>query len=193
MVSIFQSLYKTIIAGLILLFILIVIVGHPTEYGSDWILFFVRWLHVVSGIMWVGLLWYFNFVQIPTMPKIPDDQKPAISKFIAPEALFWFRYAALSTVITGLLVALLNGYIVEALSLNAPFVAIGIGMWFAIVMAYNVWFILWPNQKKALGIVEVSGDEKTKAAKYAMITSRVNALLSIPMLYMMVAQSHGGI
>ena len=190
---IFQSLFKTIMAGLILLLILIVIASQPMEYGSVWIVFFVRWLHVVSGVMWVGLLWYFNFVQIPSMPKIPDEQKPAILKFIAPEALFWFRYASLATVITGSLVALLNGYLVDALSLKGPFVAIGIGMWLAILMAYNVWFILWPNQKKALGIVEVSGDEKKKAAKYAMITSRVNALLSIPMLYMMVAQSHGGI
>ena len=190
---IFQSLFKTIMAGLILLLILIFIAGQPMEYGSVWILFFLRWLHVVSGVMWVGLLWYFNFVQIPSMPKIPDEQKPAILKFIAPEALFWFRYASLATVITGSLVALLNGYLVDALSLKEPFVAIGIGMWLAILMAYNVWFILWPNQKKALGIVEVSGDEKKKAAKYAIITSRVNALLSIPMLYMMVAQSHGGI
>ena len=190
---IFQSLFKTIMAGLILLLILIFIAGQPMEYGSVWIVFFVRWLHVVSGVMWVGLLWYFNFVQIPSMPKIPDEQKPAILKFIAPEALFWFRYASLATVITGSLVALLNGYLVDALSLKGSFVAIGIGMWLAILMAYNVWFILWPNQKKALGIVEVSGDEKKKAAKYAMITSRVNALLSIPMLYMMVAQSHGGI
>ena len=190
---IFQSLFKTIMVGLILLLILIFIAGQPMEYGSVWILFFLRWLHVVSGVMWVGLLWYFNFVQIPSMPKIPDEQKPAILKFIAPEALFWFRYASLATVITGSLVALLNGYLVDALSLKGSFVAIGIGMWLAILMAYNVWFILWPNQKKALGIVEVSGDEKKKAAKYAMITSRVNALLSIPMLYMMVAQSHGGI
>ena len=190
---IFQSLFKTIMVGLILLLILIFIAGQPMEYGSVWILFFVRWLHVVSGVMWVGLLWYFNFVQIPSMPKIPDEQKPAILKFIAPEALFWFRYASLATVITGSLVALLNGYLVDALSLKGSFVAIGIGMWLAILIAYNVWFILWPNQKKALGIVEVSGDEKKKAAKYAMIASRVNALLSIPMLYMMVAQSHGGI
>ena len=162
---IFQSLFKTIMAGLILLLILIFIAGQPMEYGSVWILFFLRWLHVVSGVMWVGLLWYFNFVQIPSMPKIPDEQKPAILKFIAPEALFWFRYASLATVITGSLVALLNGYLVDALSLKGPFVAIGIGMWLAILMAYNVWFILWPNQKKALGIVEVSGDEKKKAAK----------------------------
>jgi len=193
MLSIFQSLHKTIMASVVLLVILIGTVGHPMEYGFTWVLFFVRWLHVISAVMWVGLLWYFNFVQIPSMPKIPDEQKSAISKIIAPEALFWFRYAALSTVITGLLVALLNGYLLDALSLKVPFVAIGIGMWFALVMAYNVWFILWPNQKKALGIVEVPTEEKTRAAKYAMITSRVNAVLSLPMLYMMVAQSHGGI
>jgi uncharacterized membrane protein len=193
MMSVIQSLFKTIIAGLVLLIVLVVITGQPTEHGSTWILFFVRWLHVTSGIMWVGLLWYFNFIQIPSMPKIPDEHKPAILKVIAPQALFWFRYAALSTVLTGLLTAFLNGYIVDALSFKAPFVAIGIGMWLAIVMAYNAWFILWPNQKKALGMVEVSAGEKAKAAKYAFITSRVNTALSIPMLYMMVAQSHGGI
>jgi uncharacterized membrane protein len=144
--------------------------------------------------MWVGLLWYFNFVQMPSMPKIPDEQKPAVSKVIAPAALFWFRYAALATVVTGLLVAYMNGYLKQALTLQVPFAAIGIGMWIALIMAFNVWFIIWPKQQIALGLVEVEHiDEKPKAAKIAMITSRANTMLSVPMLYMMVAQQNGGL
>jgi uncharacterized membrane protein len=143
--------------------------------------------------MWIGLLWYFNFVQMPSMPKIPDEQKPAIGKVIAPEALFWFRWAALATVITGALLAFMNGYILQALSLQKPFHAIGIGIWIALVMAFNVWFIIWPNQKKALGMVTVSAEEKAAAARKAMLTSRLNTMLSIPMLYCMVAQQNGGL
>jgi uncharacterized membrane protein len=124
---------------------------------------------------------------------IPDEQKPAISKVIAPEALFWFRYAALATVVTGLIVAALQGYLHAALRLQVGYAAIGIGMWLALIMAFNVWFIIWPNQKKALGIVAVEPPAKAAAARLAMLTSRANTLLSIPMLYMMVAQSHGGL
>jgi uncharacterized membrane protein len=127
------------------------------------------------------------------MPSIPDEQKPAISKVIAPTALFWFRHAALATVVTGLLLAWAQNYIVQALTLQLPFAAIGIGMWIALVMAFNVWFIIWPNQKKALGMVVVEPAEKAKAARTAMLTSRVNTLLSITMLYMMVAQQNGGL
>ena len=157
-----------------------------------WSRFFMRWLHVLSGVMWIGLLWYFNFVQTPSMPKIPDEQKPAIGKVIAPTALFWFRWAALATVVTGLLLAGMNGYLVQALTFRGGAHVIGIGMWLALIMAYNVWFIIWPNQKKALGIVTVEAAEKAKAARLAMLTSRLNTLLSIPMLYCMVGQSHGG-
>jgi uncharacterized membrane protein len=127
------------------------------------------------------------------MPKIPDDQKPAISKVIAPTALFWFRYAALATVVTGLLLATMHGYIGNALMLAKPVTAIGLGMWIALVMAFNVWFIIWPNQKKALGIVTVAADEKAAAAKLAAMTSRINTMLSIPMLFCMVAQQNGGL
>ncbi len=193
MTKIFQSLLYTIIAGFVFLIVIIAVVNPGLELTHAWGTFFMRWLHVLSAIMWVGLLWYFNFVQIPSMPKIPDEQKPAITKVIAPEALFWFRYAALATVITGLLVATMNGYIMGALSLSAPYLAIGIGMWIALIMAFNVWFIIWPNQQKALGMVEVSIEDKAKAGKIAMLTSRANTVLSIPMLYMMVAQSHGGL
>ncbi len=197
MSQILQSLGKTLVAGLVLLILIVLIAGavsgSPVQITLVWESFFFRWLHVASGVMWIGLLWYFNFVQIPSMPKIPDEQKPAISKVIAPEALFWFRYAALSTVVTGLIVAALQGYLHAALRLQVGYAAIGIGMWLALVMAFNVWFIIWPNQKKALGIVAVEPAAKAAAARLAMLTSRTNTLLSIPMLYMMVAQSHGGL
>jgi uncharacterized membrane protein len=190
--AIFQSLGRTVTAGVVLLIILIVAVS-TAEYGHAYSAFVMRWLHVMSGVMWIGLLWYFNFVQIPSMPKIPDEQKPAVGKVIAPTALFWFRWAALATVVTGLLLAFMMGYIVTALSLQRPQTAIGIGMWLGLVMAFNVWFIIWPNQKKALGIVTVTPEEKTKAARMAMLTSRANTMLSIPMLFCMVAQQNGGL
>jgi uncharacterized membrane protein len=194
--AVFQSLGRTVVAGLVLLAIIIVLVGTTTgswiHVDHAWSAFFMRWLHILSGVMWIGLLWYFNFVQIPSMPKIPDEQKPAIGKVIAPAALFWFRYGALATVVTGLLLAAMNGYIVQALTLARPWHPIGIGMWLALLMAFNVWFIIWPNQKKALGIVVVEAAEKAKAARTAMLTSRFNTMASIAMLYCMAAQSHGG-
>jgi len=197
MTQILQSLLKTVIAGVILLIILLLaytsISGNAIPFGHAWGTFAVRWLHVVAGVMWIGLLWYFNFVQIPSMPNIPDEQKPAISKVIAPTALFWFRHAALATVITGLLVAWMQGYLVQAMTLQPGVVAIGLGMWIALIMAFNVWFIIWPNQKKALGLVTVEAPEKAKAARTAMLTSRINTMLSIPMLYMMVAQQNAGL
>ena len=197
MSQILQSLYKTLFAGLVLLILVILIAssvsGQPIQFGHAWGTFVMRWLHVVSGTMWIGLHWYFNFVQIPSMASIPDEQKPAISKVIAPTALFWFRYGALATVVTGLLLAWMQKYLFLALTLQIPFAAIGIGMWIALIMAFNVWFIIWPNQKKALGIVVVEPAEKAKAARTAMLTSRINTLLSITMLYMMVAQQNGGL
>ena len=190
----FSSLGRTITAGVVLLIIIVLAVGGLMEggvRGGD--LFIVRWLHVMAGVMWIGLLWYFNFVQTPSMPKIPDEQKPAVSKVIAPAALFWFRWSALATVVLGLLLAYMNHYLVQALMLNKGVHAIGIGMWLGLIMAFNVWFIIWPNQKKALGIVTVSPEEKAAAAKLAGMTSRINTMLSIAMLYCMVAQSHGGL
>jgi uncharacterized membrane protein len=191
--AIFQSLGRTIIAGVVLVIVLILAAGSGIQYDHAFGAFVMRWLHVISGVMWIGLLWYFNFVQIPSMPKIPDEQKPAIGKVIAPTALFWFRWAALSTLVTGLLLASMNGYLGALLTFARPFTAIAIGMWLGLIMAFNVWFIIWPNQKKALGIVAVEADAKAKAARMAMLTSRFNTMLSIPMLYCMVAQQNGGL
>ena len=190
----FSSLGRTITAGVVLLIVIVLAVGALTEggmRGGD--LFIVRWLHVMAGVMWIGLLWYFNFVQTPSMPKIPDEQKPAIGKVIAPAALFWFRWGAMATIVTGLILAGMNGYLVQALTLTKGVHAIGIGMWLGAIMWFNVWFIIWPNQKKALGIVQVSPEEKAAAAKLAGMTSRINTMLSIPMLFCMVAQQNGGL
>ena len=191
MTNILSSLSKTVISGFILLTLIILLISGITEFYFDYTFFtfLFRWLHVLAGVMWIGLLWYFNFVQIPSMPNIPDDQKPAVSKFIAPKALFWFRWAALATLITGLILAYLNGYLHDAMLLNtydAKYFMIGVGMWLGLIMAFNVWVIIWPNQKKALGIVSVDASEKASAAKKAMLFSRTNTLLSIPMLYCMV-------
>ncbi len=192
--SILQSLGRTVAVGVVLVVLLALLAGGANVGSSHaWWTFAMRWLHVMSGVMWIGLLWYFNFVQIPSMPKIPDEQKPAIGKVIAPTALFWFRWSALATVVTGALVAAMSGYIVPALMFQKPFLAIGIGMWLALVMAFNVWFIIWPNQKKALGIVVVEAAEKAAAARTAMLTSRINTMLSLPMLFCMVAQQNGGL
>ena len=195
MVSILQSLSKTIHLSIVLSVLLFLGLFYS---GGDWAFdqlfwsWLFRYFHVLAGIMWIGLLWYLNFVQIPSMPKIPDDQKPAIGKVIAPAVLFWFRWAAFVTIITGLIVAYLNGYVHEAMTLGigsgyGKSTAIGIGMWLGIIMAYNVWFVIWPNQKKALGMVECQPEEKAKAARTAMLFSRTNTLLSLPMLLSMVA------
>jgi len=194
MISILQSLPKTIhlsIAISIVLFLGLFFGGDLSFDRLFWSWLF-RYFHVISGIMWIGLLWYLNFVQIPSMPKITDEQKPAITKIIAPAVLFWFRWAALATIVTGLIVAYLNGYVHQALALGigsggGKNTAIGIGMWLGLIMAFNVWFIIWPNQKKALGIVEATPEEKPAALKKAVIASRINTLLSLPMLLSMVA------
>jgi uncharacterized membrane protein len=191
--AIFQSLGRSVLAGVVLLVVLVLVAGGNVSPSHAWATFVMRWLHVLCGVMWVGLLWYFNFVQIPSMPKIPDEQKPAVSKVIAPAALFWVRWAAMATIILGLILATMNGYLGQALMLQKPVTGIGLGMWLGIIMWFNVWFIIWPNQKKVLGIVTVSAEEKAAAAKLAGMTSRINTMLSIAMLYFMVAQSHGGL
>tara|TARA_Y100000022_G_scaffold1916_1_gene1575 strand:+ start:663 stop:1265 length:603 start_codon:yes stop_codon:yes gene_type:complete len=193
--NILSSLSKTIHASLALAIILFLGLFYQNDGFSfdrlfwSWI---ARYTHVVVGIMWIGLLWYFNFVQIPNMAKIPDEQKPAIGKVIAPAALFYFRWGAAFTVISGLILAGLNGYLHDAMTLSIgsgipKHTAIGLGMWLGLIMAFNVWFVIWPNQKRALGIVECEPDLKAKSARTAMLFSRTNTLLSLPMLLSMVA------
>ena len=192
--EILKSLQKTIHLSVALTLILFLGLFFGND-GFDFDTLFWSWLtrliHVVAAIMWIGLLWYFNFVQIPNMSKIPDEQKPAIGKVIAPVALFYFRWAALLTIVSGLTLATLNGYIHEAMTLGiasggGKSTAIGIGMWLGLYMAFNVWFIIWPNQKRALGMVECTPEEKAKSARTAMLFSRTNTLLSLPMLLSMV-------
>ena len=198
MANFFSSLSKTVHASLALAIILFLGLFYQNDGFSfdrlfwSWI---ARYVHVVVGIMWIGLLWYFNFVQIPNMAKIPDEQKPAIGKVIAPAALFYFRWAAAFTILSGLILAGLNGYLHDAMTLSIgsgipKHTAIGIGMWLGIVMAFNVWFVIWPNQKRALGIVECDPDLKAKSAKTAMVFSRTNTLLSLPMLLSMVVSQN---
>ena len=201
MSTILTSLRNTVTVGFALALLLMIVsfvittgsidIGEGFKYNPFW-MFVFRWLHVLSGVMWIGLLWYFNFVQIPNMPNIPDDQKPAVSKVIAPAALWWFRWGAMATIITGLILGYINGYLHTAMTLtlmgggspNELF--IGIGMWLGIIMWFNVWFVIWPNQKKALGIVEADVEVKAASARTAMLFSRTNTMLSIPMLFSMV-------
>ncbi len=193
--EILKSLQKTIhlsIALTLILFLGLFFGNGGFDFDTLFWSWLFRYLHVLSGVMWIGLLWYLNFVQIPSMPKITDEQKPAITKIIAPAVLFWFRWAAFATIVTGLIVAYLNGYVHQALMLGigsggGKNTAIGIGMWLGLIMAFNVWFIIWPNQKKALGIVEATPEEKPVALKKAVMASRINTLLSLPMLLSMVA------
>jgi uncharacterized membrane protein len=200
--AILPNLQRTVLTGFALLLAIFVIVGIVRGFpvfDKAWFYFLFRWLHVLSGVMWIGMLYYFNFVQMPSMPKIPDEQKPAIGKVIAPAALFWFRWAAMATLITGIIVALLGGYLLEAITLGLAngdrgvHTTIGIGVWLAIIMWFNVWFVIWPNQKIALGLVDAPADAKPKAARTAMLFSRTNPLLSVPMLFCMVASAHGGL
>jgi|TARA_B100000678_G_scaffold48460_1_gene38252 uncharacterized membrane protein len=193
--EILKSLPKTIhlsIALSLILFIGLFFGNGGFDFDTLFWSWLFRYFHVLSGVMWIGLLWYLNFVQIPSMPKFTDEQKPAITKVIAPAVLFWFRWAALATIVTGLIVAYLNGYVHQALMLGigsggGKNTAIGIGMWLGLIMAFNVWFIIWPNQKKALGIVDATPEEKPVALKKAVMASRVNTLLSLPMLLAMVS------
>lgn len=205
MALILTNLYRTIAAGVILAIVLFAIVaimagGNIFEKLADRnvLAYIFVWMHVASGVMWIGHLWYFNFTQMVAMPKIPAEQKPAVSKFIAPEALWWFRWGAMATIVTGLIVAWLRGYVDQALTLGViskdpsfpiSTFLIGVGMWLGIIMWFNVWFIIWPNQKKALNLNNAYADlpqpAKDRAARLAMLFSRTNTLLSIPMLLAM--------
>ncbi|WP_164156956.1 urate hydroxylase PuuD [Sandarakinorhabdus rubra] len=190
MAAVLGKLSNALLIGLALL-VLAIVGFHGGFIGSDagaWTQGFLRVVHVWAGILWIGLLYYFNFVQIPTMPAVPAELKPGVTKYIAPKALLYFRHGSLLTLIAGL--GLAGGYLVEALTFAEGYRVIGMGMWLGIIMAFNVWFLIWPNQKIALGIVEADADAKAKAAKTAMIFSRTNFVLSFPMLYGMIGHGH---
>ena len=202
MAAFFANLRNTIMAGVILAVVLFLIYLQIQGYDTNlfW-RFLLRWLHVISGVMWIGLLWYFNFVSTPTMPKIPAELKPALGRFITPAALFWFRWSAMATLVFGILLAILNNYFVQMITIDASegfvnpaYVNIGIGAWLAIIMWFNVWFVIWPNQQKALNIdgryPDLAQPQKDAAAKTAGMFSRINTMLSIPMLFAMVATAH---
>ncbi len=194
MASLLLNFRNTIILSLFLALIMIIGFGmhNPNHFDGVFWQAVVRWVHVSFGILWIGLLYYFNFVQIRKMPEIPAELKPAVSKYIAPEALFWFRWAALFTVLAGLVLAYLRGYLAEVLTFglaggyvsgqDTQFTLLGVGIWLAIIMFLNVWGIIWPNQKIALGLVEGDADAKAKAGRIATLASRTNTLLSLPML-----------
>ena len=193
--AIFTSPGRTVLAGIVLLIVIVLVIGvatgQMTQIDHAWATFAMRWLHVISGVLWIGLLWYLNFVQVPTMPTIqPTEHRAAITKFLAPNVLFYFRYGALATVITGLLLAWMQHFLIEALTFQKGFIMIGTGMWMALIMAFNVWFIIWPNQQKILGLVEATAEQKAAAAKPALYASRFNTMFSIGMLYCMVAQQN---
>jgi uncharacterized membrane protein len=193
MAKMLANLRNTMIVSSILA--LILIGGYAVHNGSADLIFWqatFRFLHVLFGIMWIGLLYYFNFVQIRKMPEIPAELKPAVSKYIAPEALFWFRWAALFTWVMGVILAASRGYFVQAITLGATegfkvpqHTFIGVGMWLATVMFFNVWAFIWPAQKIALGIVDGTPEAKAAAGRKAMLFSRLNTFLSVPMLVTM--------
>ncbi len=190
MAKFFGNLHLVLAVGLVAA--IAVMLGYGNSVTVDVNSVF-RWLHVFFGILWIGLLYYLNFVQVPTMPAIPAEQKGAITGHIAPKVFFFFRWAALLTVVTGLVVAYVGGYVHQALAFRGEGAVnlIGLGMWLALIMAFNVWFIIWPAQKKILGIVEATAEEKAAAAPRALMASRTNLLLSLPMLYCMASANLG--
>ena len=190
----FGNLHLVLAIGLVLAIALIWYfadwVGGNAEGVVDQVF---RWLHLFFGVVWIGLLYYLNFVQVPTMPKVPAELKKGVTGYIAPSVLFFFRWGAALTVLTGLVIAGHNGYLVDALLFRGygGQQLIGIGMWLALIMAFNVWFIIWPAQKKILGLVEASDEAKAKAAPLALAASRTNVLLSLPMLDAMISADLG--
>ncbi len=190
MAKFFGNLHLVLATGLVLAIVVMMAFAPSAEVNVNSIF---RWLHVFFGILWIGLLYYLNFVQVPTMPKVPAELKKGVTGYIAPTVFFFFRWAALLTVITGLVITIVGGYAHQALTFSGEgnVNLIGVGMWMALVMAFNVWFIIWPAQKKILGIVEASDEAKAKAAPIALMASRTNLLLSLPMLYCMVSANLG--
>ena len=152
-----------------------------------------RWLHIISGVMWIGLLYYFNFVQVSALAEAAKDNTGAgITKHVAPRALFWFRWAAVATWLFGAML-LGAGFFKAFFFMDRAFYAIGVGAWLGTIMLFNVWVLIWPNQKKILGMVQATDAEKARARRVAFLASRTNTMLSIPMLFFMAAAGHQGI
>jgi uncharacterized membrane protein len=207
MAAFFANLRNTVIAGFVLALIVLAIrfsFGN-LDFGTElfWA-FIIRWAHIICGVMWIGLLWYFNFVSTPTTPKIPEELRPALGRYITPAALFWFRWGAMGTIVFGIILAGMNHYLVQAYTLDyvddngsfstISYLLIGIGMWLGTIMWFNVWFVIWPNQQRALNIngkgEGLDAAAKGASAKTAGMFSRINTMLSIPMLFCMAAASH---
>ena len=152
-----------------------------------------RWLHIAAGVMWIGLLYYFNFVQVPALGEAGKDGTGAgITKHVAPRALFWFRWAAVVTWLAGAMLlgkSLFGAFFFQ----NSALYAIGVGAWLGTIMLFNVWVLIWPNQKKILGFVQATDEEKGRARRVAFLASRTNTMLSIPMLFFMAAAGHQGV
>ena len=196
-----NSVAGTIIGGIVLAVILVLATmgDHLVVQPAASI---IIWLHVLAGITWIGLLYYFNFIQVPALADAAgDDGGPGgagITKYVAPRALWWFRWAALVTWLTGAAFLLHRGQLDDAFALgtltdptNAYAMTIGIGAWLGTIMLFNVWGLIWPNQKKILGMVEASADEIAKARKIAFMASRSNTLMSVPLVMSMVGAGHG--
>lgn len=187
----------TIVTGLV---ISVVIAVGTSLAGASAANSLIIWLHVAAGVTWIGLLYYFNFIQAPSIGEANADAEgpgpAAITKYVAPRALLWFRWAALVTWLSGALFLFLNGTLGDAFELglrtgNPYATTIGIGAWLGTIMLFNVWILIWPNQKKVLGIVEATAEEKARGARIAFLASRTNTMLSIPMLMSMVGAGHG--
>ena len=183
-----DSIKGTIIAGVVLMFVIIAILdsGEPglMSDANSIYLGFMRWFHAIAGIAWIGLLYYFNLVQVPALKDAAaDGTAGGITKHVAPLALLWFRWAALATWLAG--AALLGGNFSNAFLLQPGWEPIGIGSWLGTIMLFNVWGLIWPNQQKILGMKKATDEEKVKARRIALLASRTNTLLSIPMLLLM--------
>jgi uncharacterized membrane protein len=187
-----NSIQGTIAAGVVIAVVIaLATMGVSANEQS-----MIMWLHVGAGVTWIGLLYYFNFVQVPALAAAAKDQGgpggAGISKYVAPRALLWFRWAAVVTWLTGALYLWRVGLFVDAFTLQGAGLTIGVGAWLGTIMLFNVWVLIWPNQKKVLGLVEATAEQIAKARRVAFLASRTNTMLSVPMLMSMVGFGHGG-
>jgi uncharacterized membrane protein len=199
-----DKIATTLVSGVVLAVVLVFVIKAmaPPQGLGDFVLIMGRWLHIAAGITWIGLLYYFNFVQVPALAEAAADKGgpggAGVTKYVAPRALLWFRWAALVTWLSGAAYLVLadhlgfwNAFALGLMSGSWQHATIGMGAWLGTIMLFNVWMIIWPNQKKILGIVPATDEEKGKARRHAFLASRTNTLLSIPMLLFMASSAHG--